>query len=131
MSALSPPVTSSPPSTVGPTRSLRKRPAKLADDIDFDLESLLKEHEKSGVEYRAKRDAKKTKTAKDPEDEKYADAFKGYEIPLDSLPALCIEKIFAMVSWIFSFLLSQFSSFWGCPTHVCELFPPLSCQSAA
>lgn len=97
MSALSPPVTSSPPSTAGPTRSLRKRPVKLADDIDFDLETLLKEHEKSGVEYRAKRDAKKTKTVKDPEDEKYADAFKGYEIPLDSLPALCIEKIFAML----------------------------------
>jgi len=107
MSALSSPVKSSSPSTARPTRSLRKRPAKLADDIDFDLETLLKEHEKSGVEYRAKRDAKKTKTVKDPADEKYADAFKGYEITLDSLPALCIEKIFAMVSWIFSFLLSQ------------------------
>jgi hypothetical protein len=109
MSALSSPVTSSSTSTACPTRSLRKRqPAKLADDIDFDLETLLKEHEKSGVEYRAKRDAKKTKTVKDPEDEKYADAFKGYEVPLDSLPSLCIEKIFAMVSWIISFLISQF-----------------------
>ena len=107
MSALNPPVATSSPSTTRPTRSLRKRqPAKLADDIDFDLETLLKEHEKSGVEYRAKRDAKKTKTVRDPAEDKYADAFKGYEIPLDSLPALCIEKIFAMVSWIFSFLLS-------------------------
>ena len=81
-------------------RSLRKRqPAKLADDIDFDLETLLKDHEQSGVEHRAKRDAKKIKVAmKDPEDEKYADAFKGYSIPFESLPALCIEKIFAMVS---------------------------------
>lgn len=81
------------------TRSLRKRqPAKLADDIDFDLETLLKEHELSGVEHRAKRDAKKTKVAvKNPEVEKYADAFKGYVIPFESLPALCIEKIFAML----------------------------------
>ncbi len=92
------PVKSSPPSAARPTRSLRKRqPAKLADDIDFDLETLLKEHEQSGVEYRAKRDAKKTKTVKDPVDDKYADAFKGYDIPLESLPALCIEKIFSMV----------------------------------
>ena len=105
---LCPTVTSSSPSTACPTRSLRKRqPAKLADDIDFDLETLLKEHEQSGAEYRAKRDAKKTKTVKDPEDEKYADAFKGYVIPFDSLPALCIEKVFAMVSWIFYLFLSQ------------------------
>ncbi len=93
------PATSSSPSAARPTRSLRKRqPAKLADDIDFDLETLLKEHEQSGVEYRAKRDAKKTKTVKDPEDDKYGDAFKGYDIPFESLPALCIEKIFSMVS---------------------------------
>jgi hypothetical protein len=96
------PDTSSSPSNTRPTRCLRKRlPAKLADDIDFDLETLLKEHELSGVEYRAKRDAKKRKTVKDPEDEKYADAFKGYDIPLESLPALCIEKIFSMVSCFF------------------------------
>ena len=82
-----------------PTRSLRKRqPAKLADDIDFDLETLLKEHEQKGVEYRAKRDAKKQKIGGDEADEKYADAFKGYDIPFDTLPALCIERIFAMVS---------------------------------
>ena len=83
-----------------PSRSLRKRqqPAKLADDYDFDLESLLKEHEQKGVEHRAKRDAKKQRTEKDEEDEKYADAFKGYDIPLDSLPALCIERVLGFVS---------------------------------
>ena len=83
-----------------PIRSLRKRqPAKLADDIDFDLESLLKEHEKTGIEFRAKR-AKKQKNVEDSDDdEKNIDAFKGCEnIPLDSLPSLCIEKIFSMVS---------------------------------
>ncbi|KAL7430449.1 hypothetical protein ACHAXH_002474 [Discostella pseudostelligera] len=83
-----------------PTRSLRKRqPAKLADDIDFDLETLLKEHEKTGIEFRAKRDAKKLKNADDSDDdEKYVDAFKGCDaIPLDSLPSLCIEKIFSMM----------------------------------
>lgn len=83
-----------------PSRSLRKRqPAVLADDIDFDLETLLKEHEKIGEETRAKRDAKKQKTEVSEEEEKYADAFKGYDIPFDTLPALCIERIFAMVSW--------------------------------
>jgi hypothetical protein len=90
-----------------PTRSLRKRqPAKLADDIDFDLETLLKEHEKTGIEFRAKRDAKKLKNADDSDDdEKYVDAFKGCDaIPLDSLPSLCIEKIFSMVSWVFCFM---------------------------
>ena len=83
-----------------PSRSLRKRqPVKLADDIDFDLETMLEEHEQSGVEYRAKRDAKRLKSEEvDPEEEKYRDAFKGYDIPFDSLPALCIERIFAMVS---------------------------------
>lgn len=94
--------TSSPVAVAPPIRSLRKRqPAKLADDIDFDLESLLKEHEKTGVEFRAKRDAKKQKNVDDSDDdEKYIDAFKGCEnIPLDSLPSLCIEKIFSMVSW--------------------------------
>lgn len=81
-----------------PSRSLRKRqPAKLADDIDFDLETLLKEHERHGEEHRAKRDAKKQKTGKDEEVDKYAGAFKGYDIPLDALPALCIERIFAML----------------------------------
>jgi len=80
------------------SRSLRKRPpAKLADDLDYDLETLLNEHEKSGVDYRAKRDAKKQKTGQSEEDEKYADAFKGYDIPFDALPALCIERIFAML----------------------------------
>jgi hypothetical protein len=88
--------------TTPATRSLRKRqPAKLADDIDFDLESLLKEHEKTGIEFRAQRDAKKLKNADDSDDDdKYIDAFKDCEsIPLDSLPSLCIEKIFSMVSW--------------------------------
>mmetsp|Transcript_22739 Transcript_22739/g.49227 ORF Transcript_22739/g.49227 Transcript_22739/m.49227 type:complete len:626 (-) Transcript_22739:318-2195(-) len=81
-----------------PSRSLRKRqPAKLADDIDFDLETLLKEHEQKGAEHRAKRDAKKQKTGKDEEVDKYAGAFTGYEIPFDTLPALCIERIFAML----------------------------------
>lgn len=87
--------------TTPATRSLRKRqPAKLADDIDFDLESLLKEHEKTGIEFRAQRDAKKLKNADDSDDDdKYIDAFKDCEsIPLDSLPSLCIEKIFSMVS---------------------------------
>mmetsp|Transcript_16637 Transcript_16637/g.34983 ORF Transcript_16637/g.34983 Transcript_16637/m.34983 type:complete len:626 (-) Transcript_16637:241-2118(-) len=79
-------------------RSLRKRqPAKLADDLDYDLETLLKEHELNGVEYRAQRDAKKPKTGETEEEDKYADAFKGYEIPFDTLPALCIERIFAML----------------------------------
>lgn len=84
-----------------PTRALRKRqPAKLADDIDFDLESLLIEHEKTGIEFRAKRDAKKHKPIEESDDdEKLIDAFKGPAIPLDSLPALCIEKVFSMVSW--------------------------------
>lgn len=81
-----------------PSRSLRKRqPTKLADDIDFDLESLLKEHEQKGEEYRAAREAKKQKKSIDPEEEKYADAFKGYDIPFDTLPALCIERIFSML----------------------------------
>eukprot|EP00578_Thalassiosira_sp_NH16_P010740 CAMPEP_0181119948 /NCGR_PEP_ID=MMETSP1071-20121207/23879_1 /TAXON_ID=35127 /ORGANISM="Thalassiosira sp., Strain NH16" /LENGTH=588 /DNA_ID=CAMNT_0023204539 /DNA_START=88 /DNA_END=1851 /DNA_ORIENTATION=- len=81
-----------------PPRSLRKRqPAKLADDIDFDLETLLKEHEKDGEVKRANRDAKKMKTANNEEDDKYADAFKGYDIPFDTLPALCIERVFAML----------------------------------
>lgn len=92
------------------TRSLRKRqPAKLADDLDYDLESLLKEHERMGVESRAKRDAKKLKTAaQSEEDARYADAFKGYDIPLDTLPALCIERIYAMVS---RFRVVKFSAF--------------------
>eukprot|EP00584_Thalassiosira_punctigera_P021481 CAMPEP_0172562840 /NCGR_PEP_ID=MMETSP1067-20121228/98625_1 /TAXON_ID=265564 ORGANISM="Thalassiosira punctigera, Strain Tpunct2005C2" /NCGR_SAMPLE_ID=MMETSP1067 /ASSEMBLY_ACC=CAM_ASM_000444 /LENGTH=588 /DNA_ID=CAMNT_0013353155 /DNA_START=390 /DNA_END=2153 /DNA_ORIENTATION=+ len=82
-----------------PSRSLRKRqPARLSDDLDYDLETLLKEHERSGIEHRALRDAKKQKnTEQSDEDAKYADAFKGYEIPFDSLPALCIERIFAML----------------------------------
>lgn len=83
-----------------PVRSLRKRQpsTKLSDDLDYDLESLLKEHERKGEEYRAARDAKKRRKFKTPEEEKYADAFKGYDIPFDALPALCIERIFAMVS---------------------------------
>lgn len=84
--------------TTRPSRSLRKRqPTKLADDYDFDLESLLKEHEKKGEEYRARK--KQKQPYKTEEDEKYADAFEGCECPpLDTLPALCIERIFAMVS---------------------------------
>ena len=83
-----------------PARSLRKRqPSKLVDDIDVDLETLLQEHEEKGIDQRAQRDAKKQKkTVTNEEDEKYADALRGYEIPFDSLPALCIERIFAMVS---------------------------------
>jgi len=82
-----------------PSRSLRKRqPAKLADDLEYDLERLLKQHERRGVEQRATRDAKKQKKGKkNEEDERYADAFKGYEIPFDALPALCIERIFGML----------------------------------
>ena len=60
----------------------------------------MKEHEKKGEEYRANRDNKKQKVYKTEEDEKYADAFTGYNIPLDTLPALCIERIFAMVSFV-------------------------------
>lgn len=80
------------------SRSLRKRtkPARYADDID-DLESMLKEHEQKGVEERAA----KNKRLKTPEDEKeedpYADAFKGYDIPFDAMPDLCIERIFGML----------------------------------
>lgn len=78
--------------------SLRKRqPAKLADDIDFDLETLLNEHERHGEETRAKRDAKKQKTEQEVVVDKYAGAFMGYDIPFDALPALCIERIFAML----------------------------------
>lgn len=80
-----------------PSRSLRKRPAKLADDLDYDLETLLKEHERLGVEHRQAAAQKKQKTVADDEDEKYADAFTGYEIPFDALPALCIERIFGML----------------------------------
>ena len=84
------------------SRSLRKRqPTKLADDYDFDLESLLKDHEKKGEEYRAKKKQKAAGGAyKTDDDEKYADAFTGYEIPFDTLPSLCIERIFSMVSFI-------------------------------
>ena len=71
------------------------------DDYDFDLESLLKDHEKKGEEYRAKKKQKAAGGAyKSDEDEKYADAFTGYEIPFDTLPSLCIERIFSMVSFI-------------------------------
>lgn len=83
-----------------PSRSLRKRQPtakRLADDIDFDLETLLEEHEQLGVEHRAKRDKRLKCEEVDPEEEKYRDAFKGYDIPLDSLPALCIERIFSML----------------------------------
>jgi len=62
---------------------------------------MLKEHEQKGVEERAA----KNKRLKTPEDEKeedpYADAFKGYDIPFDAMPDLCIERIFGMVSCIY------------------------------
>lgn len=75
------------------SRTLRKRQrAAFSDDIDFDLEELLNVHEEDGIAYRAKRDAKKAK-----DDDKYADAFSGYEIALTDLPALCIERIMAML----------------------------------
>lgn len=74
------------------TRTLRKRQrAAFADDIDFDLEELLNVHEEDGIAYRAERDAKKAK-----DEDKYADAFSGYEIALTDLPALCIERVMAM-----------------------------------
>ena len=65
-----------------PARSLRKRqPSKLVDDIDVDLETLLQEHEEKGIDQRAQRDAKKQKkTATSEEDEKYADALRGYRV---------------------------------------------------
>ena len=69
----------------------------------------MKEHEKKGEEYRANRDNKKQKVYKTEEDEKYADAFTGYNIPLDTLPALCIERIFAMVSYVFVCVCGWFS----------------------
>jgi hypothetical protein len=71
---------SSSTSTARPARSLRKRkPAKLADDIYFNLETLHKEHEQSGAEYRAKRDAKKTGTDDGPQDEKQAGTCEGFD----------------------------------------------------
>lgn len=88
-------------SSRSPSRALRKRPpATLADDLDYDLERLLKEHERIGAEQRAaRRDAKKRKEAgaSAEEDAKYAGAFVGYEIPFDDLPALCVERIFSMM----------------------------------
>lgn len=76
------------------SRSKRIR-YNLAEDFDHDdLESLLAEHERKGQEYRAKRDAKSSK----PGEDKYVWKHPGYDIPLDSLPALCIERIFSYVS---------------------------------
>lgn len=77
------------------SRTLRKRQrAAFSDDIDFDLEKLLNDHEEKGIAFRAERDAKKIK---DEEEAEYADAFSGYTIALDSLPALCLERIMAML----------------------------------
>lgn len=78
------------------SRTLRKRQrAAFSDDIDFDLEELLNDHEEEGIAYRAERDANYAKKLKDEEEAEYADAFSGYTIALDSLPALCIERIMA------------------------------------
>jgi len=76
------------------SRTLRKRQraGAFSDDIDFDLEELLNDHEENGIAYRAERDAKKAK-----DEDEYADAFSGYEIALTDLPALCIERIMAML----------------------------------
>ena len=70
---------SSSTSAARPTRSLLKRkPVKLSDGIDFNLETLLRAHEHSGAEYSTKRYAKKTRTDSDPEDEKNASTCGGF-----------------------------------------------------
>lgn len=83
--------------TMATARTLRKRQratGALYDDIDVDLEELLNTHEEDGIAFRAERDAKR---AKEEEQDEYADAFSGYEIALTDLPALCIERIMAML----------------------------------
>ena len=70
---------SSSTSAARQTRSLLKRkPVKLSDGIDFNLETLLRAHEHSGAEYSTKRYAKKTRTESDPEDEKKASTCEGF-----------------------------------------------------
>ena len=70
---------SSSTSAARPTRSLLKRkPVKLSDGIDFNLETLLRAHDHSGTEYSTKRYAKKTRTDSDPEDEKNASTCGGF-----------------------------------------------------
>ena len=70
---------SSSTSAARPTRSLLKRkPVKLSDGIDFNLETLLRAHEHSGAEYSTKRYAKKTRTDSDLEDEKNASTCEGF-----------------------------------------------------
>lgn len=119
------PATTTPPAS--PSRALRKRPParpRLADDLDYDLERLLREHERLGAEQRAEKrrraanahanqrakaadgaaadaESEDEAAARGPpaaeEEAKYAGAFAGYEIPFDALPALCVERIFGMV----------------------------------
>eukprot|EP00970_Alexandrium_tamarense_P009841 scaffold1967_cov199-Alexandrium_tamarense.AAC.23 len=57
---------------------------------------MLAEHERKGIEYRAKRDAKKHKKS-DRDDEETIWKNPGYDIPFDTLPALCIEKVFSYI----------------------------------
>ena len=52
---------------------------------------MLEEHERKGIEHRAKQAAKKLKQT---EEEEVWD----YEIHFDALPALCIERILAFIS---------------------------------
>jgi len=82
--------------TIMTSRTLRKRQraGAFSDDIDFDLEEILNDHEEEGIAYRAERDAKK---AKEEEQAEFAEAFSGYEIALTDLPALCIERIMTMM----------------------------------
>ena len=77
------------------SRTLRKRQriATFSDDIEFDLEEILNDHEDAGIAYRAERDAKKARE----EEQLYIEAFSGYQIALTDLPALCIERIMAML----------------------------------
>mmetsp|Transcript_6537 Transcript_6537/g.14191 ORF Transcript_6537/g.14191 Transcript_6537/m.14191 type:complete len:628 (+) Transcript_6537:211-2094(+) len=80
--------------------SLRKRQPNsvLKDDYkDVDLDKLLEEHERSGEESRAQRVAKKQKTQREEEEKELKQIFSGYDIPLDTLPALCIERIYNML----------------------------------
>ena len=61
------------------TRSfLKRKPVKLSNGIDFNLETLLRAHEHSGAEYSTKRYAKRARTDNDPEDEKHASACEGF-----------------------------------------------------
>lgn len=77
-----------PSSSPRPRRSARSKRILYTEFDDDSLESLLQDHEQKGLEFRA---AKKRKDEHEWE-------HPGYEIPLDSLPALCVERILGYIS---------------------------------